>query len=263
MPARKPRWCDAIPEATATIDCGGEGHPVTWRRGKLVLEAHDLSVERTMLAFGGDLCPCMRVLEMWVEQCRMPPDSFSQIHLWLGENDFLVPDEFELQRLLAMVLAWERAWRFESWLPTKQANLLTAELTARALAPLREHIKAWKPKTGARVISGCKVALLPSKEIPAVEGSTDRVAMRAVARLHPRWLVDVWPRGISLVDDSFVVDLSGASSLDDLLVSAVRWEPNGPGTWAAVVAPARVERDPGTDGPWRLTWEAAPVGVTV
>ena len=254
---RKPRWYDAIPESTATVDCGGERHTVTWRRGKVVLEAHDLGAERTMLIFGGELCQCMQVLEMWVTQFRMPPDHFAHMQTWIGDKAFLVPTELALPRRTAMVLSWERLWRKESWLKSKQADLLAAELKEKALPPLRQHVNAWKPKTGARVVSGCQVALLPTVQAPSMEGTTDRVAMRVTARLHGRWLVDVWPRGIAVVDDAFVVALDQALTMNDLMVHAVRWEPKGPGTWATVAAAAHVWRDPDTGGEWHLTWDAA------
>jgi hypothetical protein len=252
---RKPRWYDVIPEATAVVECGGEQHRVTWRRGKVVLEGHDLSAERAMLAFGGELCSCMRVLEMWVEQFRMPADLFEQMPNWLGAEAFLVPTELALPRRMAMVLKWERLWRFESWLPTKQAQLLNDELKDKALAPLRQHVNAWKPRTGARVVSGCQVALQRSNRPSTVEGTTDRVAMRVVAQLHGRWVVDIWTRGIAVVDEAFVLELTRARTLNDLEVVAARWEPSPAGTWAAVAAPARVWRDAGTGGDWRLTWE--------
>jgi hypothetical protein len=252
---RKLRWYDPLPQATAVVDCGGEQHRVTWRRGKLVLEAHDLTAERTMLVFGGELCQCMRVLEMWVEQFRMPPELFVQLRTWLGPDADLAPVEFDLHRRLGMILGWDRSWRATFHFRVKQAQLLGDELKDKALVPLRQHLNAWKARTGARVVSGCQVALVPATEAPTVEGSTDRVAMRAVARLHARWLVDVWPRGIATVEDAFVVELSEPVSLDDLRVRAVRWEPNGAGTWATVAGPARIRRDPGTAGPWHLTWE--------
>jgi hypothetical protein len=211
-----------------------------------------------MLIFGGELCHCMKVLEMWVEQFRMPPDLFAQMPSWLGESAFLVPTELATPRRMAMVLSWERLWRKESWLHSKQADLLAAELKDKALGPLRQHVNAWKPKTGARVVSGCQVALLPTPQTPGVDGTTDRVAMRVTARLHGRWLVDVCARGIAVVDDAFVVDLEQALTLDDLKVHAVRWEPSGTGTWATVVAPAHVHREPGVGGgEWHLTWDAA------
>ena len=254
---RHPRWYDALTETTATVDCGGETHRVTWRRGKVVLENHDLNAERGMVAFGGELCPCMRVLEVWVEQFRMPHDLFDQMHNWLGEQAFLLPAEFAQPRRMAMLLNWERAWRFESWLPTKQAKLIFDELKDKALPALRQHLNAWKAKTGARIIAGCQVALLPSNEPPVVEGTTDRVTMRATAGLHGRWVVDVWSLGIALVDDAFVVALKKARTHNDLEVLAVRWEPDSAGRWATVAAPARVWRDAGSGGEWRLTWEAA------
>lgn len=257
MPA-KHHWYDPVPEASATVDCGGASHRVTWRRGKVVLEAHDLTSERTLLAFGGELCQCMRVLEMWVEQFRMPPDLYGKMHTWIGESAFLVPAEFDLPRRLAMTLSWERAWKFEAWLPTKQYDLLLGELKEKALAPLRQHVNAWKAKTGARVISGCQVAMIPPTKPATIVGTTDRVALRAVAHLQSRWLVDIWPRGIAVVDDAFVIELAEQLTLDDLRVVAVRWEPNGPGTWGTVGALARVRRDPSAgDGAWHLTWEAA------
>lgn len=260
---RKPRWYDALPEATVTVTCGGEDHQVTWRRGKLVLEAHDLSAERGMLAFGGELCPCMRVLEMWVEQFRMPPELFVQLRKWLGPNADLAPLEFELQRRLGMILGWERSWRRASYVNHQQERLLSAELKDKALPPLRQHLNAWKPRTGARVISGCQVAVVPTKAPATVDGTTDGVAMKAVARLHGRWLVDVWPRGIATVDDAFVVGVVDAASDDDVSVRAVRWEPTTAGKWATVEHPARARRDAG--GTWHLTWEegaARPAATT-
>lgn len=249
------RWYDALPEATALVDCGGELHRVTWRRGKLVLEAHDLTAERTMLVFGGELCTCMRVLEMWVEQFRMPPELFGRLQTWLGPNAYLAPLEFDLHRRLGMILSWDRSWRTFSHVDDKKARLLGDELKDKALPPLRQHVNAWKPRTGARVVSGCQVAVVPAGQPSVLEGNTDRVALRATARLHARWLIDVWPRGIATVDDAFVLELTEATSPDELDVVAVRWEPGGAGAWSTVAAPAHVWRDAGGDGTWHLKWE--------
>ena len=257
MPPR-PRWYDPLPEATATVDCGGEAHRVTWRRGKLVLQDHDLTAERTMLAFGGELCQCMRVLEMWVEQFRMPPELFVQLRSWLGPNADLAPIEFDLHRRLGMIMGWDRSWRATFYFRVKQAQLLGDEIKDKALVPLREHLNAWKPRTGARVVSGCQVALVPGNEPSLLEGNTDGVAMRASAKLHARWLIDIWPRDLATVEGAFVLELAEAVSVDDLQVRAVRWEPNGGGTWATVTAPARAWRDRTADGAWHLTWQAQP-----
>lgn len=253
---RKPHWYDALPETTVSVTCGGEDHRVTWRRGKLVLEDHDLAAERGMLAFGGELCPCMRVLEMWVEQFRMPPELFVQLRTWLGPNADLAPVEFELHRRLGMILGWERSWRRASYVDHQQERRLGAELKDKALPALRRYLNDWKPKTGARVISGCQVAIVPARAPTTVEGTTDGVAMKAVAQLHGRWLVDVWPRDVATVDGAFVLAVLDAVTDDDLVVRASRWEPTTPGKWATVEHPARVRRD--ESGAWHLTWEEEP-----
>ena len=255
---RKPRWYDALPDATVAVTCGGEDHRVTWRRGKLVLENHDLAAERGMLAFGGELCECMRVLEMWIEQFRMPPELFAQLRTWLGPNAHLAPAEFDLQRRLGMILGWERSWRRASYVDHQQERMLGAELKDKALPLLRQYLNACKAKTGARVISGCQVAVVPAAAPATVEGTMDGVAMKAVARLHGRWLADVWPWGMATVDDAFVIRVLRVASDDEVEVRAVRWEPVTAAKWATVERPARVRRD--TAGEWHVTWEDEPAG---
>lgn len=257
--ARTSRWYDAIPEATAVVDCGGEAHRVTWRRGKLVLEAHDLTAERAMLAFGGELCPCMRVLEMWVNQFRMAPDQFLHLRSWLGPNASLAPEEFALIRQLGMILSWERSWRATFYFRDKQGQLLRDELRSRALPLLRQHTNAWKARTGARVVSGCAVELVPSNQSVTLSGTTDGVAMKVAAELQATWVVDVWARGIATVDEAFVMKLTDAPSVDDLRVVAGRWVPTGRGaTWTTATANARLQRVPGGDDRgdgWQLEWQ--------
>lgn len=63
-PAR-PRWCDGLPDVTAKIACEGREHRITWRRGKLVLEDHDLLAERSLVALGGTPPACLQVLDAW------------------------------------------------------------------------------------------------------------------------------------------------------------------------------------------------------
>ena len=253
---RRLKWYHPFPEATAVVDCGGEPHRVAWRRGKLVLEAHDLAAERALRVFGGEMCPCMRVLEMWVNQFRMPPEHFLRMQSWLsGANAFLAPTEFALVRHLSMVQSWERRWRASYHLEQKEAELLANELQEKALPLLRAHLNAWRARTGARVVSGCQVGLVPSTRPVTLDGITDGVAIRLSAHLHAAWVVDVWARGIATVDDAFVLKLTEALTVDDLRVVAGRWDPTGPGTWATVTAPARLSREPGADDAWRLAWD--------
>ena len=69
------RWHAGLPAVTAEIDCGGEQHRITWRRGKLVLEDHDIVAERSLTALGAESCTCVEVLDAWREASESRPLS--------------------------------------------------------------------------------------------------------------------------------------------------------------------------------------------
>ena len=68
MPASVLPWYQALDPVTVRVRCGGEVHRVTWRRGRLVLEDHNLTAERSLAAFGGVPCPCMAVFDWWIDR---------------------------------------------------------------------------------------------------------------------------------------------------------------------------------------------------
>jgi len=251
LPTR-PRWYEPLPDVTATVDCEGDRHRVTWRRGKLVLEAHDLAAERTMVVFGGDMCVCMQVLKLWQDQFGMPPEFFAHMQTWLGASAFLAPVEFTPVRELSMVLNWEREWRRAAFLAQKQQRLLEAQLRSRATPALRQHLSHWKQQTGARVVGGAQVTVRRSDQPSALTGRLDGVAVRASASLVGRWITDVWVKGIAVVDGAFVLEVTEPVSRSELRVRAARWEPGGGGVLVPVDAPARLSYR-GTA--WRLAWD--------
>lgn len=60
-----PRWYEEVPPVTAEVACEGERHRITWRRGKVVLEDHDVLAEQSLAALGGKPPVCLEVLEAW------------------------------------------------------------------------------------------------------------------------------------------------------------------------------------------------------
>ena len=58
-------WHMGLPTLSGSIDCSGARHRITWRRGKLVLEDHDILAEQSLAAFGGKPPMCLQVLEAW------------------------------------------------------------------------------------------------------------------------------------------------------------------------------------------------------
>lgn len=248
------RWCDDIPPATALVSCGGDEHRVTWRRGKLVLEDHDLEAERTMLLLGGEPCACLRVLHLWRDlfSWAMSGEIFRQMESRLGPGGhFLAPGDLREVHELALLLTWQRRWRRSAYFSDHE-RLLREQLRKRALGPLRDHLTLWRQRVGSRLMSSVDVSVARPDEAPSLEGSMDRVKATATARLGVDWLLRVWARGLAVVSDAFVLEVEETNGSPTPVVRAVRWEEEAPGRYAPVAGPARLGRD--GDGGWRLTW---------
>ena len=78
---------------TAEIDCDGARHRIAWRRGKLVLEDHDVLAERSLRALGAKPPMCLELLDAW----RARRDSELLPGLLLGDRT-VSPQELALRR---------------------------------------------------------------------------------------------------------------------------------------------------------------------
>ena len=67
---RPPEWYEGVPAVTVEVACGGRAHRLSWRRGKLVLEDHDVAGERAMIALGGPSFTCLDLLNVWEDGAR-------------------------------------------------------------------------------------------------------------------------------------------------------------------------------------------------
>jgi len=95
--ARNPasrRWYDGLPAVTAEIACGGEGHRITWRHGKLVLEDHDVLAEQSLTALGAKPPTCVEVLKAW----RAMRGRDELLHELLLRDRTLSPEELARMR---------------------------------------------------------------------------------------------------------------------------------------------------------------------
>jgi hypothetical protein len=60
-------WYEDLGDATQCIAVDGDvTHRITWRRGKLILEDHDIEAEQALVALGGERCPCLDISELFV-----------------------------------------------------------------------------------------------------------------------------------------------------------------------------------------------------
>ena len=58
---------------TATIECEGSEHALTWRAGELELEDHDIDAERALVALGGEAPMCVDLLDAWIHAVTHDP----------------------------------------------------------------------------------------------------------------------------------------------------------------------------------------------
>ncbi len=259
MPVRD-RWCHHVPPATATVPCSGEQHRISWQRGKLKIEDHDLSAERTMLAFGGETPACLQALQLWrnLHSWAMSGQLLQQMQSRLAPGALLVPGDLQRVHELGLLLTWDRAWRHSRYF-SDHGRLLTEHLEQRALPPLKEHLRHWMPQFGCRRLSGVELKVLRHGQQEGVHGQMDTIGARVTAILGARWLVRVCARGLELVDGSFVLEVTDEEvegEPEAVRVRAVRWERQPAGWVAPVSAPATVRFE--ADGARALEWDGAP-----
>jgi hypothetical protein len=88
------RWFNWLPPVTATIDCNGAPHRITWRGGRLILEDHDPLAERSLAALGGNPPMCLELFDAW--SARRGSERVSQ--LLLGDK-MLTRDELRHRKV--------------------------------------------------------------------------------------------------------------------------------------------------------------------
>jgi hypothetical protein len=255
MSVGRDRWCHHIPPARAVVACSGGQHRVTWRRGKVVLEDHDLGAERAMLALGGEPCACLRVLQGWrnLHSWSMSAELFRQMTARLGEGSILAPGDLAPVHELGLLLTWERTWKRSAWFSGHE-RLLREQVARRALGPLRRHLDVWRDRVGSRRISAVEVHVQRPGRPAVLVGSMDRIGTKATATLGTAWVLRVWGRGLAVVGGAFVLDaVEEEEGTGELRARAVRWEEQAGGVFAPAPAPAAIR--PTEAGGWELAWE--------
>jgi hypothetical protein len=249
------RWCDRLEAVSELVECGGQRHRVSWRRGSLVVEDHDLAAERAMRALGAETPDCLRLVKQWrdLNHWATSTELFAQMRARLGDDRILAPGSLGRRHELALLLTWERAWRESSYYGTGHERLLAEQLRSRALEPLARHLSLWSGRLGSPQPPTVEVKLRRPGQAPRITGAIDRFSARVTAGLGVRWVLEVWARDLAVVDDGFVLEVGPSGS--DLGARAVRWEAQPDGGARPVVAAARLGRD--REGSWRLSWDGA------
>lgn len=301
-------WWTAVDPTTVEVTCGDQRHRISWRRGKLVLDDHDLAAEESFAALGGEPALCLEVLRAWrsaVDDREVlwfwdtprigDPDMAKMLasvraqqqHLLAGHRAMVasptgrravpagaipkeildrmrtqlaaeqrrsllsaLPEDLRMRLGLAAIVRAERRQGDRFWFSSRAPDIQTA-LTARVAPAIETSMRAWRGRLAGHHLVTVESWIAAPGEEATVCGLMDDAGGWAAASMPIRWLVDVWARGIAVVDGCFVLEVASDTG-DHLGVTATRWERRLPTGSTPVVEPAVLHR---IDGGWRLRWD--------
>lgn len=225
-PERPRRWYARRPAVRAEVECAGAHHRVTWRRGRIVMEDHDLLAERALHGLGAEKTSCVEVLEEWRAVHRR--SALEELPLLLsstrrrGDTNAL-PEPLRLVAGVAAVVRCERHWDDDDF-PDNARRVVAGELNRCFEAALRDSVGFSRThRTNLRVRARTEMVATGEPAWIAAEVFTARSEVRLAAGLPLRWLVEVWGRGIAAVDGHLVID-AAADRLGRLAALAVTWD---------------------------------------
>jgi hypothetical protein len=240
------RWHEGLGDAVVEVDCQGELHHIRWHRGRLRLEDHpDVAAEEVMvvLSGGADRPACLQWLELWrlavrdggflTEWARREePDpgrrGRHQVALLRlrreGVQDLLPDLEIRRAERMGRVLAHfppelvERAALAAAQRLLRQPTLAEDDLApwldhavrVRARSAFVRSLAAWRHRArpAALVPFTCRVG---GGAPPRVLGRLDGRASWCEVTVDPDWLLEVWARGLAVVDGALVLAAAPAS----------------------------------------------------
>ena len=247
-------WYDGVAETNFDVDCEGIRHTITWSAGELFLTHHrDVEAEKTLVALGGRKPRCLEIFELWesavsdggfIEEWAPWYEADHQRRWWLktalerlrseGVQDFLydlprdramqmgevittLPHEF-LDRAMATIVdaGNQRGWDFAPAV-SRHLSEATKLRARRSFVRALTHQRPAIPNP-ALVPFVCHIDL--SHE-PMIEGQISGRNSRIEIRLHPRWLSEVWARGLSVHRGRFTVSITEDSS--NVILTQVEW----------------------------------------
>jgi hypothetical protein len=250
-------WQLGVPPVTVEVDCQGERHRVTWRRGKLVLEDHHLGAEEALVGLGGDRCACLELLGAWRAACR----ETSRLVLPAGGGRPLprpvtgrlaphraLPAPLDRPAALSRLVRQQRHW---VELAAEPGGAREA-LFRRLLAEFRDAVAAsLLPSRQRRTVQRVEVKVRPldPRADPTLEIEVGRGQVRLAAELPVSWLVQVWGWDLAAVEDGVVLEVLGASADGSHLAGTLlRWEEDQLGRVVPVLGTAWLCRSAPRDG---------------
>jgi hypothetical protein len=211
-----------VPPVHVTVDCDGEQHTISWRRGALVLEGHDAAADEALVALGGERPACLEVRRSWrlgyIEEEPPAPAaglvrSLSSVARWMSggaPRPVVLPERLRRLREASVLHTWGRGLRDRTAGTETQAAFLDRAIARR----VRDLIAERGP-------SGVDIEVVVAEAV-AVEGR--RVAVTR------DWLTRVWVPGLERDGDGVVLAVA-----EDGTAAVVTWAHDGD-EWLLVVS---------------------------
>lgn len=251
-----PAWWEGLAPVETAGPAGAEEHRLTFEDGELHLVAHpDPEADRTLAAFGGEVCPCLDLFEAWTqnhetgrvlvvgargldETLAAPAAAVDAIAAdlarWRGALAALRADARAegdgdvLDRLASL-----RSPEHEAAL-RRLGDLLLLTLDRRLQHRLQASVAAsMAARLGSGSVPAALTAATAARAIGALRGLGwsggfaeievgDAPSLTAAHAVLPStWIADVWGRGVLLTPDgSFVLDVTSVTDERGLTVLA-------------------------------------------
>jgi hypothetical protein len=245
-------WQMGVSPAAALVQCGGETHRVRWGRGKLVLEDHDLSAERALVALGAERCPCLELLGSWQEAFG----GDRRLVLSGGvpkRRPTGLPQGLDRPATVARLVQQTRRWARLAEEPGGARETLFRRLLEEFKGAVAASLLPSRQRRAVQRID-VKVRPLEPRADPTLEIEVGRGQVRIVAELSVSWLVQVWAWGLATVEGALALEVVDAT-MDGrrLATTLLRWEAEGAPGVSPTVATAWVERvDVEDESGWRI-----------
>jgi hypothetical protein len=269
------RWYDGISPVTAWVRCRGEHHRITWRRGRIVAEDHDVEAEAALAALGGGACACLDVVRvtrtglgvdelflLWTEHAEPSVGASQALERWARRVGAGAPSATVVGRR-----AEEARLAALSSLPVEfRRRLALGVFEAISREPDRDRSgshPSFAPVFGSLVGRAVRAARLPrasadaldvrwtllsQSEPVSVEGScTARLAAIRLG-LSASWVAKVWAWDLAVVDGQLVVDAVHWSR-EYVSVALVTWTDGG----HARLGWRHACRPQGSNGGWHVS----------
>jgi hypothetical protein len=162
-----------------------------------------------------------------------------------------LPEDLRIRLGLAAIVRARRHQHDPGWFGLRAADLQTA-LSARVAPAVEASMRAWRGRLAGHDGVTIESWIASPGEAAGVCGLMDDAGGWAAAWVPLHWLVDVWARGVAVVDGCFVLEMCSRGAGDRLSVQATRWERRVAPASTPVVEPAVLVR---VDGGWRLRWD--------